>query len=86
MTSSSRISVCIVCRNEADKLGPCLESVAWADEVIVMDLESSDASAETAETHGARVVRRAPLPIVEPPSARTQTSMVTSGCDSNPVK
>jgi len=26
------ISVCIVCRNEADKLGPCLDSVEWADE------------------------------------------------------
>ena len=56
--SAHPISVCIVCRNEADKLGPCLESVAWADEVIVMDLESVDASAEVAEAHGARVVRR----------------------------
>ena len=37
-----RISACIVCRNEADKLGPCIESVAWADETIVMDLSSSD--------------------------------------------
>ena len=31
------ISVCIVCRNEADKLAPCLESVEWADEILVMD-------------------------------------------------
>jgi glycosyltransferase involved in cell wall biosynthesis len=60
-----RISVCVVCRNEADRLAPCLESVAWADEVIVMDLESTDGSAALAESHGARVVRRAPVPIVE---------------------
>ena len=39
------ISVCIVCRNEADKLGPCLESVRWADEVVLLDLESEDGSA-----------------------------------------
>lgn len=61
-----RISVCIVCRNEADKLGPCLESVRWADEVIVMDLESVDDSAELAAHAGARVLEREPLPIVEP--------------------
>jgi glycosyltransferase involved in cell wall biosynthesis len=61
----SSISVCIACRNEADRLGPCLESVAWSDDVIVMDLESSDGSAELAERHGARVIRRAAVPIVE---------------------
>jgi glycosyltransferase involved in cell wall biosynthesis len=59
------ISVCIVCRNEADKLGPCLESVAWSRDVVVMDLESEDGSAALAEAHGARVVRRPPVPIVE---------------------
>jgi glycosyltransferase involved in cell wall biosynthesis len=59
------ISVCIVCRNEADKLGPCLESVAWAEDVVMMDLESSDGSADLAASQGARVVRRAPVPIVE---------------------
>ncbi|HEX2189382.1 MAG TPA: glycosyltransferase family 2 protein, partial [Longimicrobiaceae bacterium] len=62
---SARISACIVCRDEADRLGPCLDSVAWADEVVVMDLRSSDGSAELAERHGARVVRRDPVPIVE---------------------
>ena len=64
--SEHRISVCIVCRNEADRLAPCLASVAWADEVIVMDLESEDDSADVAARHGARVIERSPLPIVEP--------------------
>ncbi len=63
--ATAKISVCIVCRNEADKLGPCLESVAWADEIVVLDLSSHDASADVARTHGARVVTRAPVPIVE---------------------
>lgn len=60
------ISVCIVCRNEADKLGACLQSVQWADEILVMDLSSTDASAAVAEQHGAHVVIREPFPIVEP--------------------
>jgi glycosyltransferase involved in cell wall biosynthesis len=64
--AAPQISVCIVCRNEADKLPPCLESVRWADEVIVMDLRSEDGSGEVAASHGARVIEREPIPIVEP--------------------
>jgi (heptosyl)LPS beta-1,4-glucosyltransferase len=60
------ISVCIVCRNEAQKLGDCLDSVSWAGEVIVMDLSSDDESAAVAEAHGAHVITREPYPIVEP--------------------
>jgi glycosyltransferase involved in cell wall biosynthesis len=60
------ISVCIVCRNEADKLGPCLESVGWADEILVMDLSSEDDSAIVAQRYGAQIVQREPFPIVEP--------------------
>jgi glycosyltransferase involved in cell wall biosynthesis len=59
------ISVCIVCRNEADKLEPALDSVRWADEVLVLDLSSTDGSAELAARHGARVIVREPAPIVE---------------------
>lgn len=59
------ISVCIVCRNEAVKLDKCLESVKWADEVIVMDLSSTDGSADVARKHGARVVTHRPVVIVE---------------------
>jgi glycosyltransferase involved in cell wall biosynthesis len=66
MTAESpRISVCIVCRNEADKLPECLESVQWADEVIVMDLESTDGSGAVASGYGARVVVHPHVPIVE---------------------
>jgi glycosyltransferase involved in cell wall biosynthesis len=65
-TDLPSISVCIVCRNEADRLGPCLASVAWADEIILMDLSSHDDSAAVARMHGARVITRSPFPIVEP--------------------
>ena len=60
------ISACVVCRNEADRIRPCLESRQWVDEVIVMDLHSSDDSAQIARAHGALVIGREPLPIVEP--------------------
>ena len=66
MTDTPPISVCIVCRNEADKLAACLDSVTgWADEVIVLDLASSDGSAKLARSKGARVVEHEPAPIVE---------------------
>jgi glycosyltransferase involved in cell wall biosynthesis len=65
LTAAPSISVCVVCRNEADKLGGCLDSADWADEVVVMDLSSSDGSAEVAREHGARVLEHEPVPIVE---------------------
>lgn len=62
---SPRISACIVCRNEADKLPACLESARWADELVVLDLSSEDDSADVAASYGARVLSREPVPIVE---------------------
>lgn len=60
------IAVCMVCRNEADKLSSALASVVWADEVIVLDLQSTDGSADVARRAGARVHTRDPWPVVEP--------------------
>lgn len=60
-----RISVCIVCRNEADRLEPALESLQWADEVLLLDLSSTDGSGPLAARYGARVIVREPVPIVE---------------------
>ena len=59
------ISACIVCRNERDRLGPCIDSVQWADETLMLDLESTDGSAELAKARGVRVIRRTEVPIVE---------------------
>lgn len=65
MSQPPTVSACIVCRNEADRIGPCLESAAWADEIIVLDLQSSDDSAAVAQRHGARVITHEPVPVVE---------------------
>ncbi len=65
MTPEPTVSACIVCRNEVDRLGPCLESAAWVDEIVVLDLESADGSGELARRHGARVISHEPVPVVE---------------------
>lgn len=37
-----KLSVILITRNEAENIAACLESVAWADEIIVLDSGSSD--------------------------------------------
>ncbi len=39
---SERLTVTIVCLNEQEKIRACLESVAWADEIVVCDSGSRD--------------------------------------------
>jgi len=52
----TNISVYIVAYNEEAKLQAALESVAWADEILVVDSGSTDGTVELAERFGARVV------------------------------
>jgi len=51
------VSILIPIKNEAANLPRCLQSVAWADEVFVVDSQSTDGSQRIAEQHGARVVQ-----------------------------
>lgn len=53
----AKVTAYLIAFNEEAKIGPALESVAWADEVIVADSHSTDRTAEIAEGHGARVVQ-----------------------------
>ena len=39
---SARLTVTVITWNEEPRLRRCLESVAWADEIVVVDAESSD--------------------------------------------
>lgn len=55
----ARLSAVILARDEADRIGDCLRSVAFCDEVLVVDSLSTDGTAELAERLGARVLRRA---------------------------
>jgi len=51
-----RISATIITFNEAENIQPACESVAWADEILVIDSESTDATREIAAECGARVI------------------------------
>jgi glycosyltransferase involved in cell wall biosynthesis len=50
------LSVAIVAFNEEANIGRTLESVRWADEIVVVDSESTDRTREIAQQYGARVV------------------------------
>jgi len=49
------LSVAIIARDEAHAIGACLESVAWTDEIVVLDSGSTDATVSICESLGVRV-------------------------------
>jgi glycosyltransferase involved in cell wall biosynthesis len=51
-----KISVYIIAYNEAEKIRDCINSVLWADEIIVADSHSTDGTTEIAIELGARVI------------------------------
>jgi glycosyltransferase involved in cell wall biosynthesis len=60
MTSTNKkipVSVLIPAKNEERNLPACLESVKVADEIFVVDSQSSDRSSDIAQFHGAKVVQ-----------------------------
>ena len=52
-----KISVYVITFNEADKIYDCLNSILWADEIIVADSNSTDGTIKIAEELGAKVVQ-----------------------------
>ncbi len=55
MSTRQRLSVVMIAKNEAELLPDCLASVSWADEIILLDSGSSDATAEIARQHNVQV-------------------------------
>jgi glycosyltransferase involved in cell wall biosynthesis len=53
-----KISATIITFNEAENIRAACESVSWADEILVVDSRSSDATREIARECGARVIER----------------------------
>ncbi|MBI4323280.1 MAG: glycosyltransferase family 2 protein, partial [Candidatus Omnitrophica bacterium] len=54
----ARLSVVVITKNEEPRIGRCLESVRWADELIVVDGESTDRTVEICRQYGATVLPR----------------------------
>ena len=53
----NKVSVLLPTFNEGKTIEPCLESVKWADEILVVDSYSSDHTLEIAKRYGARIVQ-----------------------------
>lgn len=51
------LSAVIITLNAASQLEECLRSVAFCDEIVVVDSGSVDGTVDVAERHGARVIR-----------------------------
>lgn len=53
----NKISVYILAFNQIHKIADAIESVLWADEVVLVDSFSTDGTAELAEKMGAKVIQ-----------------------------
>jgi glycosyltransferase involved in cell wall biosynthesis len=54
----TEISVVVLTRNEEENIADCLDTVQWADELLVLDSGSDDGTVEIARSKGARVRER----------------------------
>jgi len=50
------LSVVVICKDEEANIRDCLESVKWADEIVVVDSGSSDRTVEIAREYTDRVI------------------------------
>lgn len=57
-STSATLSACVIARDEASNLPDCLASVAFCDEIVLVDSGSTDATVEIARAAGARVVEQ----------------------------
>ena len=56
--TAPRVSIVVITLDEEDHLRRCLESVAWADEIVVVDAESHDKTVQIARDFTDRVISR----------------------------
>jgi len=52
------LSCCIIAMDEEDRIEACLDSVAFCDEIVLVDSHSSDRTRALAAARGARVIER----------------------------
>lgn len=52
------LSVVIITHNEEDNIRDCLESVKWADEIVVVDSFSTDKTVEIAREYTDKIIQR----------------------------
>ena len=58
MSERPKISISLITFNEEDNIRPCLESVTWADEIVIVDSFSTDRTREIASEYTDRILQR----------------------------
>lgn len=74
---NTTLGVAIITKNAALRLAQCLDSVAFADEIVVLDSGSTDATLEIARAHGARVLQTPDWPGFGPQKNRALDTLAT---------
>ncbi len=55
--STTAVSVVIIAKNEENNIERCVRSAQWAEEILVVDTDSTDSTRAIAEKCGARVIQ-----------------------------
>lgn len=58
MAKKISFSAVVLTKNAEDKVRNCLESIKWADEIVVIDGFSADATVSICKEYGARIIQR----------------------------
>ena len=57
MPTGNSISACIICKDQADRIGLTLDSLTWCAEIVVVDSGSTDGTLELCRGHSSGKVR-----------------------------
>ncbi|MDP2942888.1 MAG: glycosyltransferase, partial [Candidatus Omnitrophota bacterium] len=58
MENRTPLSVVVIVKNEEKRIADCLESVRWADEIIVLDDMSTDKTVEITRRYTDKIFQR----------------------------
>lgn len=76
MTHAS-LGIALITHNAAARLAQCLDSVSFADDIVVIDGGSTDATVDIAKAHGARVLIEREWPGFGPQKNRALDALAT---------